>query len=282
MAKYRPVDTRMWSDRKFLSLGDDARLLWAFLLTGPFALPIPGVIVAGPAAIAERLGWSAERLAKRFAEVQRSGLSVSQEGTLVWLHNATKYQPPANPNVVIGWSKVWDDVPEGLLKVEIWQALKIACKSWSRIFEKRFREPLSEPFMDCSDNRYTQEQEQDQEQEQEQKQEQDQVALAPTAARNLHQPAVEAFDRYFKNANAGAAPSWDGKRIKMLKAKCQSLSVGEVVRRIEILESAPPPWPPQPWDLPTFVQHIDKLAAPSRGNQTGFDAVLALANGDAT
>lgn len=179
VAKYRPVDTRVWDDRKFLSLSNDARLLWMHLLTSPNALPIPGVIVAGPASISERLGWPVEQFGKRFAEVQQSGLAVSREGTLVWLRNATKYQPPANPNMVIGWSKCWDDVPEGSLKHDIWQALKIACKGWSRIFEKRFPEPLLKPFANGSVNGFIQEQEQDQEQKQEQDQEQD---LVPPAA----------------------------------------------------------------------------------------------------
>lgn len=175
MAKYRPIDVRLWDDRKFLSLSDDGRMLWLFLLTSPYTSPIPGVIIAGQAAIAELLGWTTERLGERFGELFRAGLAIAIEGRIVWLKRGLKYQPPANPNVVKGWSKVWDDVPEGDLKHELWQALKVACKSYDRTFAKLF----PEPFRDGSPNGLgngspnglgngsTQDQEQDQEQERE-------------------------------------------------------------------------------------------------------------------
>ena len=171
MAKYRPIDLRIWSDRKFMSLSDEARLLWVFLLTAPSSLPIPGVLIGGPATFAERLGWDVERYGERFREVAESGIGVRSQGQVVWLRNALKYQPPANPNVVIGWAKTWDDIPEVPLKHEIWQALKIACKPWSRIFAKRFPEPglIHSPngIGNGYPNGFTQEQEQEQEQERE-------------------------------------------------------------------------------------------------------------------
>ena len=170
MAKYRPIDVRIWNDRKFLSLSQDSRMLWLFLLTSPSTLAIPGVIVAGEASIAEQLGWDVKRLRERFAELFQRGLSIKVEGRLVWLCNATKYQPPANPNMVIGWAKCWDDVPEGNLKHELWQSLKIACKSWSRTFDKQFPEPFRHGSENGIGNGFTQEQKQDQEQEQKQDQ----------------------------------------------------------------------------------------------------------------
>lgn len=141
MAKYRPIDLRLWSDRKFLALGDDARLLWMFLLTTPATLPIPGVIVAGEAALAEQLGWTVERFTERFRELAQSGLAVRREGRVWWLQNALRYQQPANPNTVKCWAKSWDDVPEGGLKREIWEALRDACRGWSRLFAGLFAEP---------------------------------------------------------------------------------------------------------------------------------------------
>src|SRR6266566_5534859 len=135
MAKYRPVDTRLWGDRKFLACNDDGRMLWLFLLTCQ-SLPIPGLIVAGEAAMAEQIGWSAERLRKGFAELSRNGLRVVGDGRVSWLPKALEYQPPSNPNVVKGWSKTWDDVPECEAKSSVWDALKTACKSWSSLFAK--------------------------------------------------------------------------------------------------------------------------------------------------
>lgn len=144
--KYRPVYQRLWSDRRFLACGDDARLLFLFLLTCP-SLPIPGVIIGGDAALAEQIGWTVERFQERFRELVTNGLEVAREGRIVWLKNALKYQPPANPNMIKGWSKTWDDVPEGQLRSELWEALKIACKSWSVLFSKLFAQP-SRPRID--------------------------------------------------------------------------------------------------------------------------------------
>ncbi len=152
MANWRPVDVRLWNDRKFLACGDGARLLWLFLLTCP-SLPIPGVVLGGEAALAEMLGWTPERLRERFAELSRNGLRVRREARIVWLQNALKYQPPSNPNMVKGWGKKWDDVPEGDLKLELWEALRIACKPWSVLFGKLFAKPLAEGSGNGSVNR---------------------------------------------------------------------------------------------------------------------------------
>jgi hypothetical protein len=177
MATWRPVDNRVWSDRKFLSLSEDGRVLWLFLLTTTFARAIPGVIVAGEAAMAEELGWGVERFRKGFAELVEKRLSVSREGRLVWLRNALKYQRIAGPNSVKGMAKIWDNIPDVTLKHELWQALKIACKSWDRLFAKGFPEPILDPFLNGS----TQEQEQDQDQEQEQEQEKEEATPSAVA-----------------------------------------------------------------------------------------------------
>lgn len=150
MANWRPVDVRLWSDRKFLACSDKARLLWLFLLTCP-SLPIPGVVIGGDAALAELLGWPSEQFIELFREVSRSGLQVRREGRLLWLPNGLKYQTPRNPNMVTGWSKKWDDVPEGELKCDIWEALKISCKTWSILFAKLFKKPTRNQFANYSD-----------------------------------------------------------------------------------------------------------------------------------
>jgi hypothetical protein len=39
---------------------------------------------------------------------------------LIFLPNGIKYNPPNNPNVIAGWAKHWDALPEGPLKTKIW------------------------------------------------------------------------------------------------------------------------------------------------------------------
>lgn len=145
MAKYRPVDVRLWSDRKFLSLSDRGKQLWLYLLTTPFALPIPGVIITGELAAAEQLGWSGEGFREGFQELLAKGLGVTRCERLYWLRNALRYQPIQGPNHIAAIAKSWDDVPDCALKLEIWQALKIACKGWSALFAKGVPEPFPDP-----------------------------------------------------------------------------------------------------------------------------------------
>jgi uncharacterized phage protein (TIGR02220 family) len=146
VAKWRPVDVRVWSDRKFLSLSERGRMLWLYLLTSPFMLPIPGVLVSGEMAIAEQLGWTTKGLGEGFGEVLGKGLGVSRFERLIWLRNALDYQPIQGPNHISAIVKSWDDVPDCDLKIEIWQALVIACKGWSKLFTKGLPEPLTKPL----------------------------------------------------------------------------------------------------------------------------------------
>jgi hypothetical protein len=146
VARYRPIDVRLWSDRRFLSLSDEGKLLWVFLLTTPSTLSIPGVIIGGEASLSEQLGWSVEQFREQFQEIVRVGLKVRMEGRVWWLTNAMKYQPPKNPNAVKAWAKAWDEIPEVDLKRLIWQAAKIACKTWNILFTKLFPKQFGEQF----------------------------------------------------------------------------------------------------------------------------------------
>lgn len=142
---YRPISIRLWNDRRFRALSGDGRMLWLHLLSCP-ATGIPGVIIAGDATIAELLDWTPERVRVSFDEIVRAGINVRREGRVVWLINSLKHQPPAGPNAIVYWSKYWDDIPLGALKHDMWQALRNACKSWSKKFADLFPEPLGEPF----------------------------------------------------------------------------------------------------------------------------------------
>jgi len=81
----------------------------------------------------------------------------------------------------------------------------------------------------------------------------------------IHQPAVAAFHEYFRGANGGTPPTWDDTTIAMMKTLVGKHTCAEVVRRIEIIRTAPPVFPPPPWDLKTLVGNFDKCAQPSSG-----------------
>lgn len=146
MAKWRPVDVRVWNDRKVLALSDRGKVLWLYLLTSPFMLPIPGVIVAGEMAIAEQLGWQPKGVGEGFGELLAKGLGVARFERLIWLRKALVYQPICGPNHIAAVAKCWDDVPHCAMKHDIWVELRNACKGWSKLFEKGVPEPLLNPI----------------------------------------------------------------------------------------------------------------------------------------
>jgi hypothetical protein len=157
MARYRKVDPRMWGDAKFRAMGQNAKFLWLYLLTGPETTSLPGLIVGGQAHFAEALGWPAEAFQEAFGEVFAKGLAKADwDARLVWVRNAVRYNPPESPNAVLGWRDHWDNIPECQLKVE----------AFAKAFAKGCRKPS--PI-------------QEQEQEQEQEGERAANAATPTA-----------------------------------------------------------------------------------------------------
>jgi len=160
VARYRRVETRIWTDAKVRKLSRPqpcGQSLLFRLLTGPETIIIPGVLYVTRAGLAEKLGWDAKGLGKAFAELSREGFAkASWDEGLVWLPNAVKHNPPANPNVVKGWAKEWPEVPECALKSEILRALRTHIEGLG----KGFAEAFAERFPDGSANQ-EQEQEQD-------------------------------------------------------------------------------------------------------------------------
>ncbi len=89
-----------------------------------------------------------------------------------------------------------------------------------------------------------------------------QVAIPLLDPKPAHQPAIAAFDSYFRDAHGGSKPTWVARTVAMVKGLVSKHGAPEVVSRIDVLRLSPPVFPPQPWDLATFVQHFDKCIAP--------------------
>jgi hypothetical protein len=154
MSRYRNVHTRMWSSEDFLSLSappPNAQSIWQYLLTGPQTTCIPGLMVIGPAAIAERFRWPLEDTRACFQEILDAGMAVWDEARcLLWLPKAIDHSEPASPNVVTSWRTVWNEMPSCQVKEEAWAALR----SWLEIektpafvaaFDKACRKPGARP-----------------------------------------------------------------------------------------------------------------------------------------
>ena len=151
----------IWNDAKFTSMSDDSQLLFLFILTHPQMTSI-GAMRITLSGLAEEKGWSKERLSKAFLEVSGKGLlEYDSERFCLILPKFIKHNPPESPNVITGWSKTLDLIPECGLRIKQIQNVRSYIYSMGESFVKAF-ERLPEVFRKSMPN---QEQEQEQEQE---------------------------------------------------------------------------------------------------------------------
>lgn len=150
MARYRRVETRVWTDARVRKLSKPppcGQFLWMRLLTGPETTIIPGVIVTGRAGLAEKLEWPIVGFNSALGELVSAGLVCeSLPDGLLWVPNAVKHNPPQNPNVVIAWGKEWPEVPECDLKARIHCELHEHIEGFSEGFRNAFSKAFGNPL----------------------------------------------------------------------------------------------------------------------------------------
>lgn len=139
---YRRISLRMYGDEKFMRLSPllpSGQALWFYLLTGPHTGPIPGVFVAGRAALAEALGWDLEAFDTHLAELMTEGLVEFDKGSRLWfIPNAIRHNMPQNPNVVTSWRTQWMLLPECSMRDRIHTVIAQVLYDLSEAFGKAF------------------------------------------------------------------------------------------------------------------------------------------------
>lgn len=181
MARYRKVEPAVWLDDKFQSLSSpspNAQTLWIYLLTCPFTTSIPGLYIAGKAAIAEALRWEddMEGFEKAFQEIlDRKMCEYDKKTRLVWIPKAIAHNLPESPNVVLSWKNHYAEMTDcSLLKnaVNVIRESVYGCdvkaKAFREAFDKVFGEDLPKDLSKGSPKTYRKTKP-NQEQEQEQK-----------------------------------------------------------------------------------------------------------------
>jgi len=165
--RYRKISTSIYADGRFRRLSKpqpNAQTLWVYLLTGPHTNNIPGIVMAGPATLAERLSWPPDALRKALDEVIREGMAEADfDVPLIWLPNAIKHNIPQSVNVVKSWQITWSEIPDCNLKTLIYEQLKAFLYAFREAFGEAFEFSCPKPSAMPS---LIQEQEQEQEQEQ--------------------------------------------------------------------------------------------------------------------
>jgi len=160
--RYRKIDVRVWGDQKFRSLTPllpSGQALFLYLLTNPNTNSIPGLYRAGPAAMAEELGWHFKDFQKALEEVINEDLiQADLDARVIFIPNAITYNKPESPNVVTGWKTYWDELPECELKTLAYQHFKDLLEGYGEAYAKAFAKAIPKLMPN-------QEQEQEQEQE---------------------------------------------------------------------------------------------------------------------
>lgn len=157
--RYKKVAVGIHRDAKFRRLTQDAKFLLLCLLTLPENNICPGIIVIGPAALAEELGWSKDKLFAVFEELHRHGIARADfNAHLIFLPNAMRFNEPSNVNVLLGYAKAWPEIPECLLKIDAWNIYRPVVEpliaKWSQEcppFEELLPKPLVEGFAEPFD-----------------------------------------------------------------------------------------------------------------------------------
>lgn len=120
MSRFRNVHTKLWKSADFRALSPlkpSGQALFFYLLTGTHTTAVPGVLVAGPAAIAEELGWKPSEVRKYLNEIAARGMTVEDAKVrLIYLPAGLAHNRPTNPNIVRSWRDEWAMVPACALR----------------------------------------------------------------------------------------------------------------------------------------------------------------------
>ena len=136
--RYRKIDPRIWNDGKFSSLSHESQRLFLYILTHPSMTSL-GAFRATRSGILEELGLDPKEFAEVFDEPFRKGLfKYDEKHAIIFAPNFLKYNPPENPNVVTGWAKSLDLIPECAMKLEVILKAKECAMSQKEGVQKAF------------------------------------------------------------------------------------------------------------------------------------------------
>jgi len=117
VAPYRAVQPREWTDSKVLSLSIDATLVYFYALCGPCSTRMPGILRLPLPDLVYRFGWDFERARALLREICDKGLARYDEpSAFLWLFRPLANDPPDNPNIVLSWARVWNEITDSEAK----------------------------------------------------------------------------------------------------------------------------------------------------------------------
>ncbi len=145
--RYGKIYAKIWSDENFCKLSSQkpsGRYLFLHLLSGPHITSVPGLWILGERELAERLNWSLQGFRKVFREILGLGMAEYDDiHRVLSVPNSIVYNAPTSPNMVVGWAKAFDEIPDCLVK---WRQI-VRIKTYLEGYGKAFVKPLSNAFV---------------------------------------------------------------------------------------------------------------------------------------
>ena len=133
MARYQKIHSQIWQDEKFITLSQDAKYLFLYILTSPHSNSI-GLYVLPKQYILADLEWDMKRLAKPFKELLDKEIILYDETVkIICIKNQLKHNPLENENQTKSIAKIISTLPKSSIYSNILEQLN-----------KRFHEPLRE------------------------------------------------------------------------------------------------------------------------------------------
>ena len=146
LREYGQIQSGYWTDPDIQSLSSDARLLGAYLLTGPHSNGL-GCFRLPNGYVEEDLGWSPERVGKGFGELFEIGFSTRCGITgFVLIPKFIRWNPISNGNVAKARRKEFNLVPK---KASIYSDLCLSLLEHGKYFGEQFEtllQTLAKPY----------------------------------------------------------------------------------------------------------------------------------------
>ena len=142
MARYQKIHSQIWHDEKFITLSDDARLLFFYLLSSPHSNSI-GIYVLPKSYAISDLNWTEKRFTKPFHELLGKELVLYDETVrLVCLPNHCKHNSLENENQAKAAAKIIYELPKSSLFSHI---LELFDKPFHKQLLEQLREQYAKP-----------------------------------------------------------------------------------------------------------------------------------------
>lgn len=153
-SRYVRVHRSIWPSPAFLSLDKDARFVFLHLTTTPQGNHL-GLFRATPEMLAIEPGMSVKAYRAAFERLIEQGMiEYDPEHAVIYLPHFLESNPPANPNVIKGMTRYFEELPDCELKAKLYEQLKQLAEGFGEPFAEWFTERFAKPFENDLGNGY--------------------------------------------------------------------------------------------------------------------------------